>query len=247
MTEAFYKTLHSLTRPKILMLLFVPLIASLVCWMVVFWFFWGTWVLSLSQLMQDTWLVTTLQGWFSANASGVLSFLSVLFLLLLFLPLAYLTATLLTSIFVMPIMVNLVVKDNYADLEMKKGGSFAGSFWNSLFVGFVYLVGMVLTLPLWLIPGGAIAAPLLLGAWMNKKIFSYDSLQDFASKSEFEKVAKAKAGSLYGMGILLGFLAYLPVVSFVLPVVMGLAYAHFCLSALRTHRNANVEDKATAR
>lgn len=236
MTEALRKTFQSLMRPKILALLFVPFIASLACWLVVFWLFWGTWILSLTHLMQDTWFVATLQGWFSANAAGVLGVLSTIFLLLLFLPLAYITATLLTSILVMPVMVNLVVKNDYADLQMKKGGSFAGSIWNSLRVSFIYLLGLVITLPIWLVPGGAIVVPMLLGSWLNNKIFTYDSLQDFASKEEFEKITKTKASKLYGIGIVLGFLAYLPVVSFVLPVIMGLTYAHFSLSALRRDR-----------
>lgn len=225
-------------RPKIFVLLFVPLVISLLCWLVIFWFFWTTWVLNLTHLMQDTWLITTLQGWLSADTSGILGWLSVVFLILLFLPLTYLTATLLTSIFVMPLMVNLVVKQDYPHLEQKRGGTMIGSIFNSLRIGVAYVAAIVLTIPLWLIPGGAIAVPLFLGSWMNNKIFSYDSLQDFASKTEFRHLVLKERRGLYSLGLVLGFLNYLPLVSFVLPVVMGLAYSHFCLSALHRQRLA---------
>jgi hypothetical protein len=227
-------------RPSILTLLFVPLLASIFCWFIVFWFFWNSWMLSLTNFMQSTWIITTLQAWAGGDAVGLLMGLSILFLILLFLPLAYVTATVLTSILVMPLMIKLVVSYDYSDLEQKRGGSITGSIWNSIWISLLYLIGIVCSLPLWLIPGGAIAAPLLLAAWMNKKIFTYDSLQDYASADEFTQLIKKESRGLFGIGILLGLLAYLPLISFVLPALMGLAYTHFCLSALRRLRNAKL-------
>jgi len=43
---------------------------------------------------------------------------------------------------------------------------------------------------------------------------------------------------LWLVGIISGLLAYVPVVNLVVPAYAGLAFAHYCLSALRRMRRA---------
>lgn len=234
--RALRLTLVSLLRPEILLMLFVPFVVSLILWFAIFWFFWGAWVAGLSGLLQSTWLMDWLGSGAGLESLSGLHWVSGLFLVLIFLPLTYLTALLLTSGLVMPLMVQMIVRRDYADLEKLRGGSLRGSVWNSLWAGGIYLFLFALSLPFWLVPGLAFVLPVLLNAWLNKRVFVYDSLQDFAAREEFTLLERRERGRLYGLGILLALLTYLPLVSFILPVLSGLAYAHYCLGALREQR-----------
>ena len=64
----------------------------------------------------------------------------------------------------------------------------------------------------------------------------YDVLQDFATSEERLLIEKSESQTLYGMGLLLGLLAYIPLAVFVLPVFSALAYSYYALNELRAIR-----------
>ncbi|MCQ3925610.1 MAG: hypothetical protein DPW12_15885, partial [Rhodocyclaceae bacterium] len=153
-------------------------------------------------------------------------------------PLIYGTAMLIVAVFALPLMLERVAAKDYAELERRNGGTLAGSLGNALLAVIVFLVGWVVTLPLWLIPGMGIVLPVLLSGYLNYRGYSYDALSAHAGADELDAVLARERGGLYLAGIVAGLLAFVPVVNLVAPAYAGLAFIHYCLEALRRGRES---------
>ena len=231
--NALSKGLKSQTQPKMLLLMLWPMLLALVFWGGVFWWFWDVWAGELFKLAQGMGLEARLVEWgFVWIAHGLITFL--MFSLLI--PAVYVTTLLFAAVFAMPMMLNFVVARDYPNLEMKRGGTFMGGVWNALFAVLVFLILWIVTLPLWLIPFGALVVPILLSAYINRRLFMYDALMDHASREEFQQIKVRANGRLFGLGAILGFVHYIPILNFFTPIYIGLAYIHFCLTALQRLR-----------
>jgi hypothetical protein len=240
--SALKKSFQALISTRMLLVMVIPPLIAVVALLLIFFFFWSSWVTGLSGFISSSWFFGMIQKSLqvfgdTSGMSEIAFWLAVVFLILGFLPLAFLLAILITSIFVMPLVLELVVRSDFADLEKKHGGSFAGSLWNAAFATVVFIILFMMTLPLWLVPGLQILIPVLLTAWLNKKIFVYDVLQDFASKDERKQIETQERANLYGMGSLLGLLAYVPLAFLLIPVLSALSYTYYCLDELKRLRS----------
>lgn len=224
----------ALLNTKMLGLLLIPPIVAIGGLFILFFVFWQGWTTGLGSYFGGLWIFQWAQSFPDLGY-----WLAVVFLLLLFVPLSYLLSVILTSIFVMPLVLVYLGRTTYADLEKKRGGTVVGSLWNTLKTTILFLIFFVVTLPLWLIPGGQILVPTLLAAWLNKRIFLYDVLQDYASREERILIEKVRSPQLYGMGMILGLLAYVPLAFFLVPVMSALSYSYFGLEELRELRRDN--------
>lgn len=234
--NALSKGLKSQIQPKMLALTLWPMLLALLFWGGVFWWFWDAWSGSLVMATQEAGLESRLAEW---GFAWVAHWLITLLLLSLLLPAVYVTSLLFAAVFAMPVMLGFVVARDFPDLEMKRGGTFMGSVWNGLIALVVFLVLWILTLPLWLIPFGALVVPTLLSAYLNQRLFMYDALMDHASREEFEQIKARANGRLFGLGAILGFAHYIPILNFFTPIYIGLAYIHFCLGELQRLRSDN--------
>ncbi|MEK6664383.1 MAG: EI24 domain-containing protein [Pseudomonadota bacterium] len=231
--DALGKGLKSQLQPKMLALTLWPMLLALLFWGGVFWWFWDVWAGSLVILTQEVGLEPRLAGW---GFAWIAHWLITLLLLSLLLPAVYVTSLLFAAVFAMPVMLSFVVARDYPDLEMKRGGTFMGSVWNGLIAVGVFLILWIITLPLWLIPFGVLVVPTLLSAYLNQRLFMYDALMDHASREEFEQIKVRANGRLFGLGAILGFVHYIPILNFFTPIYIGLVYIHFCLGELQRLR-----------
>ncbi|MGE5086420.1 MAG: EI24 domain-containing protein, partial [Bacillota bacterium] len=199
--------------------------------------FWNSWLLGMEGLLQGLWPFQWVQHW--TGVEGFAEILAVLFLVLLFIPMCFVVAVIFTSIFVMPIALKWVVEADFPGLEKKRGGSVLGSLWNTLKATVVFVVGFIVTLPLWLLPGCQVVVPLLLASWLNRQIFMYDVLQDYASKEERSVIQREEGPSLLAMGMFLGFLSYIPLAIFFIPVLAALCYTYYGLNELNQRRGVS--------
>lgn len=241
--KALKQGLESCLDMRILLLLFVPFFLAVVIAAILFFSFGVLWVNSLSiGLEQTAWVQFMVEKWQIGQTVSSISYLvTLLLVILLILPLAYLLAVVLVSLALMPVILRILEKNQYPNLEKKYGGTLAGNIWNTLKTSLLYLFLLVVSLPLWLFPGFAIVVPVALGAYLNKKLFVYDVLEEYASKEERGQIETQHQNTLYGLGAILGFLNYLPLTFVVMPVYAGLVYSHFCLNALNELR----ENKST--
>lgn len=225
---------------RILFLVFVPFMLAMLIAVILFFTAGAWWMTAASGLVEHSWLSEYLSQKWQIMSEGTLAsvsyILGLLIAMLVILPFSYLLAILLVSLVLLPFILRILEKKDFPHLEKLRGGNNFVGVMNSLKVGFIYFALLILSLPLWLLPGFAIAIPVILSAYLNKNVFVYDVLQDYASAEERVRIEKENRGYLYMLGIILGFMNYLPLAFVVVPTFASLAYSYFCLNALKDLR-----------
>ena len=216
LAQSLIRAFVSLLHPRMLLLMIWPVLVALALWLVLAVLFWSQaarWVdgalraSDLVMLMLEYWPLAL----FAAHLGWVV-------LALVFVPLVLVTTVLIIGMFAMPMMVNHVAARDYRELDRLRGGSAAGSAWNS-FAALAWLVALaVVTLPLWLFPLFWLPLPLLLYGYLNQRVFRYDALCEHASAEELVRIVRSDRG--------------------------GLAFIHYGLGRLREMRTAPIEGSA---
>lgn len=231
--QSLHRAALDLMQPRILVILFLPMLLALMLWGGLFWFFGAAWAAGLEGVFQGAplpdWLGPTLAGW--VIGMGVY-----MVLILLLLPAIYVTALFITALVFMPVILSHVAARHYPDLGRQYGGSFLGSLVNAISALVIYIFIWLITLPFWLLGPFGAGAAILLNAWLNQRLFLYDALAEHASREEFSRLRAEGGWPLYGMAAFLGLLHLLPVFNFLAPVYMGLAFTHYGLSRLASLR-----------
>lgn len=159
---------------------------------------------------------------------------------LLILSASYLIAIVLTAVVVLPLLLNHLSATDYPEIARLGSDSLAGSIWNSLWAAVLFVVGWLVTLPLWLVPGLGIVLPFFWMAWLNRRTFAYDALAAHATDDEWRALRRRQAMPLLGLGLVMALLAHVPFVGLLAPSLAALAYVHYCLEALRRLRRGAV-------
>lgn len=239
LAQSLIRAFVSLLHPRMLLLMIWPVLIALALWILLAALFWAQaaqWVeVTLRQSSMVEWMI---QFWplalFAAHIGWVV-------LALAFVPLVLVTAVLIIGMFAMPMMVNHVAERDYRELERRRGGSFAGSAWNSV-AALLWLAALVLvTLPLWLLPLFWPLLPLLFYGYLNQRVFRYDAICEHASEQELAQIVRADRGSLFGLGVIIALVGHVPVLGFFSPVYGGLVFIHYGLERLRGLRTAPIE------
>jgi len=157
-------------------------------------------------------------------------------LVLAMVPLIYLTAALLVAVFALPMMIERVAREEYGALEQRRGGSNLGSVLNTVWVSALFLVMLVASLPLWLIPGFGLLVSIALTAWLNARSFGYDALMQHADRAELAALPRSRRDGMFLLGGVCALLAHIPFVNLVAPAFSALAFVHFMLAALNDER-----------
>ena len=225
---ALARSFRDLAQPRILAVLFLPMLGAIIVWSVLGWFFWDSWSAAFTAFTQSTtigrWLVLHGASWFLGSLTFV-------FGLALLVPAMFITAVIITELVAMPVIVSLVAR-RYPALEKARGGSAAGSILNATTAIVVFALLWLVTLPLWLTGIGAIVLPALNSAYLNQRLFRYDALAEHATPAEYREIGARCGGSLYLLGLSLALLYYVPFLNVVVPVLSGLAFTHYCLREL---------------
>src|ERR1700754_2481745 len=148
--RSFGRALASVLHPRMLWLTFVPFAAAAIVWGVILWFSWQTLIGATRGWLEGWPLTTTLYrlfDWlgFSSLHAAVAPFI----VIAVAIPLIVVSVVLLIATLSMPAVIKHLSARQFPSLEMRRGGSFAGSLAHSLWTTFVCLVVLVITLPLW--------------------------------------------------------------------------------------------------
>ena len=152
----------------------------------------------------------------------------------------YLVAMLLSAIIILPLLLGHLSETDYPDLARMGSDSVVEGAWNSTWSAVLFIVGWLLTLPLWMIPGLGLILPFFWMAWLNRRTFTFDALAVHATEQEWRELRRQKATPLLGLGLVMALLAYVPFVGLLAPSLAALAYVHYCLEALRGLRHGAV-------
>ncbi len=231
--SAITRATRNLIDPRIIAIVFLPMLGSIVLWTVLGWLFWDTWTGSITSAMNSTTVAGWLQGW---SATWIINYTAALVVLIAIMPAIFVTALVITEIIAMPIVVKFVAERYHPALQRKSGGTIIGGIINATIGISVFALLWIFTLPLWLTGVGAVLAPVLTSAYLNQRMFRYDALSEHASREEFAQITRTSRGDLFLLGILLSLLLYVPLVNLLLPVLSGLAFTHFCLGRLARAR-----------
>jgi CysZ protein len=223
-------------HPRMLWLMLWPMLVALAVWGSAALFFW----VRLAQRLAD-WLERGLDwalSWAHLDLHAVSLVAANVLVFLAFVPLVSLTALFILSLFGMQKMVDHVARRSFPQLERRRGGGIAGTGWNGL-VAFFGMIGLVvLSVPFWFFPPLWPLIPIVILGWVNQRLLRYDALAEHADANEMTRVFRSRRGSLYALGALLALAAYVPLVGFFAPVLFGLAFIHYLLSALAAERSA---------
>ena len=234
---AFARACRDVWHPRMLVVALLPMLAALAVWLVLAFFYWSAWTQAI-----DGWITTSSAGgWVTAHAAfDVGRYAAWILLALVLVPLVFATASLLAAVLAMPLIVGFVAAREFPRLERRRGGSFAGSFFNGLFAVVVFVALWLATLPLWLT--GVLGPPLalLLSAWLNQRLFRYDALAEHANADELRGVITDARGALFMLGLPVALLYTIPFVNLLAPVIGGLAFTHFLLARLAAERASGV-------
>lgn len=231
--------LGNVLHPRMIWLMVWPLLIALGLWGTLAIVFWAQIVLTLAEWLQQGLAYAPFIGDWDFTTATL--FAAKVLVLIMLVPLIQLTAVFILSIFGMSAMVAHVAERVFPALERRRGGSFAGSVWNGV-VGLLGLVGLgIASIPLWVFPPLWPLIPIAILGWVNQRVLRYDALGEHASAEEMRRIFAGRIGSLYVLGAILAFAAYIPLLGFFAPVLVGLAFVRYLLGALQETRTAPSE------
>lgn len=234
---AYREALRSLIAPGVIWHLFWPAAVAFFAWVGLLWFGWTPAAEVLHNMLVS---VPVVGAWLSGGWTDV-TLLVVLKLLVLLasVPLMFLLTVVLVALFALPMIIDRVARREYADLELRRGGSVLGSALNAFKAVVLLLVVLLACLPLLFIPVVSVVTLILIGAWFNVRCFRYDALMTHADRVEMQSLPHQHRWQLLGIGIVGSALGVLPLLNLLLPIITGLAFTHYLLDALR-HQRAQV-------
>ncbi len=238
--HALARAFRDLFQFKVLWIVIWPMLAAATLWLVLGVTFWSTfsgWIASgLTTIGIQSWLDGVEPRWIAYAIQAVLH-------LILFVPLVLVTALVITGLFAMPALIRLVADRDYAQLKRENGGSLAGNLLNALFAVAVFVAIWALTLPLWLI-GAGIVVPFVAAAYLNQRMFRYDALAEHATHEEMQTLFSENRASWWLLGLLTGFIQFIPLLNLLAPVLTALVFIRFGLDRLASLRQASPRQTA---
>lgn len=220
-----------------LLALLLPFAVVLLGSIVLIWALWqpvtdwlGTTVFEWPAVAQvDAWLVTvglvSLKVWLAPLLAAAL-----------LLPASGILGVAIAAVFVMPLVLRHLKQSHYGDVSEQGRLGFVVSGWNAIWVMFVFAVGWVFTMPLWLLPPLAVLLPIAWWTFAFTRMLRLDALADFATPDERRQLIGLHMGEFWLLGLICALLSLLPPAWFFLPVFSSLLFAHFGLDALRELR-----------
>lgn len=240
---AFKRALVTQCHPKMLMALFLPFIIALLGAIILLWAFWTPLTVWLSAEASDWEIVNQVDQWLIAvGLFSIKLYLIPLLAAAILLPLSGILGLVIAAVFVMPLVLRHLEKRDYPGLARQGQFSTALGSWNAVWVGVLFAIGWVVTMPLWLIPPFALLLPIFWWAFAFTRMLRVDAIVEHASPQERRLVWRRHNRQLWLIGLVLALVNLFPPAWLVLPVFSALVYAHYSLEALRQMRSQTLID-----
>jgi uncharacterized protein involved in cysteine biosynthesis len=236
--SALGRGVASQLHPRMLALLVLPFLVAVAFWILSAWFLWDpvTGWMQAVVFQGDGWMARGYRAVAPYGLGSLDTWIPNLFAFLLLVPIAIATALALIAILAMPVVVRHLGARGYADVERRGSLSLVANLWNVLRSLGVFVIGYLLTMPLWLIPPLALVVPWLWWGWLTARLMRFDILVEHATTPERETVIRADRRSYLVLGLAVALLNYIPPLFLVAPVLSALVFAHYSLSRLREQR-----------
>jgi flagellar biosynthesis protein FlhB len=232
-------------HPKMLALLLGPFLLSLVLWAAAAWFFWQPLTNLIGSVLFSNGFMAQVNHWLAQIGLPAKGLVSAVLALLLVVPLMFVTAVAAIAVFAMPAVTRHLTVTDYPDVVKKGNLALGASIWNSVSSLIIFVIGYIITLPLWLIPPLFIVVPLLWWGWFNARVMRFDSLLEHASEQERSHIISHNKSDFRLLGLATAALNYLPPLFIVAPVFGALAFSHYSFDQLRQLRQINKTGEKT--
>lgn len=237
--QAFTRAFVSQLQPRMLLAILMPFLLILLGFVVLTWLLWTPVQTWLTQLLSswnafqsiDTWLISL--GLFSLKL-----YLVPLLALGVLLPLAGVLGLVLAAVLVMPLVLSHLQGRDYPDLQKRGSSVSAMSIWNAIWVSGLFVVGWLITLPLWIFPPFAVILPIVWWTFAFTRLLRVDSLIEHATADERKYLWQKLGRSYWALGLIIALFNLFPPAWIILPVFSALVFAHFSLENLRRLRAA---------
>ena len=230
---ALQRSLTTLGRGKVWLYMLVPTLLTLLVMIALAVFLLDNLIAAFVEQPPLSWIVAWGALWL-ANLLAALGGWMVVF------SASYLVAMVLTAVLILPLLLKHLAAVNYPELARMGNDNFVAATWNSVWAAVLFIVGWLVTMPLWLIPGLGLLLPFFWLGWLNRRTFAYDALAEHARDDEWRALRRAQATPLLILGLIMALFAHVPFLGLITPALAALAYVHFCLEALRRLRGGAV-------
>lgn len=239
--QAFKRALVSQCHPKMLLALFLPFIIALLGAIILLWAFWDPLTSWLNVQASEWGFVNQLDQWMLAiGLFSIKLYLVPLLAVGILLPISGILGLVIAAVFVMPVVLRHLEKGEYQGISRQGRFATPVGAWNAAWVGVLFAVGWVLTMPLWLIPPFAILLPIFWWTFAFTRMLRVDATIEHASAQERRLLWRMHNRQWWLIGFILALINLFPPAWLFLPVFSALVFAHFGLESLRRLREQTV-------
>lgn len=231
--SALVKSLTSFMRPGLWRYLFVPPLIACLVWIFSAFLWLGVLIDWITHETPLSWVHATLGNWHLGWIASLLAFVGAWVILLAG---AYLVAVLVAGVWAVPAMVAQLAVTDYTDVAPRGRDSVFLSLGVTLKASLLYLLGWTVTLPVWVVPGMAVAHSFFWLAYLNRATFAYDALAAHASAEEWQQLKTTHGGRLWLLGLMAAVLAHIPLLGLFAPALAAMSFVHYGFEALRAER-----------
>jgi hypothetical protein len=209
--DSFWRAVAYCLHPRVIALSLLPLLVTGVLTLGLSYLFWEPALAAVRSALESWSLVNSMLQWMSQMfGSGFRTVFTQMIVVALSIPIIVAVVLILVGLWTTPAAVAMVARRRFANLERRHGGA----WWKGALLSLAYTVAalfmVLVTLPLWLVPGLALLLPPLIWGWLAAKVMGFDALAEHASAQEREAIVRAHRWPMLVIGILTGFLCGIP-------------------------------------
>lgn len=234
---AFWRALKSQCHPRMIVALFLPVVVTVLMGIVLLWLGWTPLTEWLSRQLTESPVPGAVEPLISTTAFVAMkAWLIPIAALIILMPFVGIVGLAVAAIWIMPLVLAHVGRRDYPDVTPKGRHAVVLSVWNVMWVSVLFLLGWLITLPLWLIPPLGLVLSLFWWSFAFSRMMRVDALVDHASPTERRALLRDRNIGFWLLGLACAVLNLFPPAWVFLPVFSGLVFSHYGFEALRQLR-----------
>lgn len=239
--QAFWRAMVSQVHPRMIFALFLPFIVITVLAVLLLWLGWTPLTDWLGQELSDSPLPGVINPVIGATTFvAIQAWLIPMAAAIILLPIAGIAGLAVAAVWVMPLVLSHVGRRDYPDVAPLGKHATVISVWNALWVSVLFILGWLITLPLWLVPPLGFVLSIFWWSFAFSRMMRVDALVDHATPDERRFILRDRNMGYWLLGLGCALINLIPPAWIVLPVFSGLVFAHYSFNALRQLRQSGV-------
>lgn len=209
--DAFWRSVAYCLHPKVILWSFLPLALMVGVTAGLGYFYLDALLDTVQRMLESMDWLQMLWAWLESMGVGKLKTVLVPLLVILVLtPVVVVACLLVVATLMAPMLVGLVGKRRFPELEKQGSGSYLLSAGWALVSTLAALLALIISLPLWLIPPLVLVLPPLIWGWLTYRVMAFDALSDYATRAERQVIFERHRWPLLAMGVFAGYLGAAP-------------------------------------